>query len=159
SWSSRTRSPTGGSSSWRNGSIRLNRFGKACRNSMKERNSRWTSSERTSGASTTFSVRLAPRSIRDFDEAMDWLKARASPEVAGRWAAALDQKIGTLAELLDRCPVACESDAFKEDVRQLLFGGGRGHPRNNPHARYGSIVRPLPLRVRNTRKTSQRSLV
>ena len=96
---------------------------------MQERESRWTSSERASDASTTFSVRLAPRAIRDFDEAMDWLTAEASPEVAGRWAAALDQKIGTLATLPDRCSVARESDAFEEEVRQLLFGEGRGQYR------------------------------
>jgi hypothetical protein len=69
---------------------------------MKERESRWKSSERTSDAGTTFSVRLAPRAILGFDEAMDWLTAEASPEVAGRWAAALDQKVGTLATLPDR---------------------------------------------------------
>jgi plasmid stabilization system protein ParE len=74
-------------------------------------------------------VRLAPRAIRDFDEAMDWLTAEASPEVAGRWAAALDQKIGTLATLPDRCPVARESDAFDEEGRQFLFGEGRGQYR------------------------------
>jgi hypothetical protein len=60
---------------------------------------------------------------------MDWLTAEASPEVAGRWAATLDQKIGTLATLPDRCPVARESDAFEEEVRQLLFGEGRGQYR------------------------------
>jgi hypothetical protein len=60
---------------------------------------------------------------------VDWLTAEASPEVAGRWAAALDQKIGTLATLPDRCPVARESDAFEEEVRQLLFGEGRGQYR------------------------------
>jgi hypothetical protein len=54
---------------------------------MKKAESHGTSSGRTSDASTTFSVRLAPRAVRDFDEAMDWLTAEASPEVAGRWAA------------------------------------------------------------------------
>jgi plasmid stabilization system protein ParE len=96
---------------------------------MKGRESRWTSSESTSDAGTAFRVRLAPRAIRDFDEAMDWLTAEASPEVVGRWAAALDRKIGTLATLPDRCPVARESDAFEEEVRQLLFGEGRGQYR------------------------------
>jgi plasmid stabilization system protein ParE len=96
---------------------------------MKGRESRWTSSESTSDESTTFSVRLAPRAIRDFDEAMDWLTAEASPEVAVRWATGLDKKIGTLATLPDRCPVARESDAFEEEVRQLLFGEGRGQYR------------------------------
>jgi hypothetical protein len=32
---------------------------------------------------------------------MDWLTAEGSPEVAGRWVAALDRKIGTLATLPD----------------------------------------------------------
>jgi hypothetical protein len=57
---------------------------------------------------------------------MEWLTAETATENAGRWAAALDQKIGTLATLHDRCSVARASDAFEEEVRQLLFGEGRG---------------------------------
>jgi hypothetical protein len=60
---------------------------------------------------------------------MDWLTAVASPEVARRWAAVLDLKIGTLATLPDRCSVARESDAFEEEIRQLLFGEGRSQYR------------------------------
>src|SRR5262249_18408812 len=65
----------------------------------------------------------------DRSEATDRLTAEASPEVAGRWADSLYRKIGTLATLPDRCPVARESDAFEEEFRQLLFGEGRGQHR------------------------------
>lgn len=60
---------------------------------------------------------------------MRWLTVEASSDIAERWAFSLHEKIKSLSQFPERCQVARESDAFDEEVRQLLVGHGRGQYR------------------------------
>lgn len=71
---------------------------------------------------------------------MAWLTEEASREIAERWARTLHEKILTLATFPERCSVAVESEAFNEEVRQLLVGDGRGQYRVLYSVR-GAVVR------------------
>src|ERR1700732_4683203 len=68
-----------------------------------------------------------------------------SREIAERWAHALNQKIQTLTTFPERCLVAAEVDGFDEEVRQLLFGEGRGQYRVLFSIR-GSVIRIHSIR-------------
>jgi plasmid stabilization system protein ParE len=65
------------------------------------------------------------RAMSDADEAYHWLKEKP-PERAARWYEGLFEQIETLNEHPRRCPLAAESDAFDEEIRQLLFGRRQG---------------------------------
>ncbi len=69
-------------------------------------------------------IKVARRAITDADEAFDWIAQRA-PRTAGRWYRRLFAAIDTLEINPARCALAEESDAFPEEVRQLLFGKRR----------------------------------
>jgi plasmid stabilization system protein ParE len=73
----------------------------------------------------TYTVLIQPRAERDIEEAYRWRREQA-PAAANRWLTGLRQKIATLATDPARCSLADESDAFGEEVRQLLYGKRRG---------------------------------
>ena len=68
---------------------------------------------------------LTRRALRDAEQAYDWI-ARDSRTHAARWYQGLFQRIRSLSDNPRRCPLAPESGAFDEEIRQLLYGRGRG---------------------------------
>ncbi len=72
-----------------------------------------------------YRVELSSRAIREAEEARDWI-AQDSPRRAAAWYQRLLDKIESLKEYPERCPLAPESDAFEEKIRQLLYGKRRG---------------------------------
>ena len=70
---------------------------------------------------------FAPRALRDAGVARAWILERSNSQAqANRWYRGLFQKIETLKDQPQRCPLAPEADAFGEDVRMLLYGKRRG---------------------------------
>jgi plasmid stabilization system protein ParE len=70
---------------------------------------------------------FAPRALRDADEAYCWiLETSKSRTVADRWYRGLFRKIEMLKNSPHRCPIADESDAFDDEIRELLYGRRRG---------------------------------
>jgi plasmid stabilization system protein ParE len=67
---------------------------------------------------------FAPRALAQAREVHDWI-AESSPERAAKWYQGLFETIETLKTFPMRCPLAPESDAYGEDVRQLLYGKRR----------------------------------
>ncbi len=72
-----------------------------------------------------YRFRFSPLAMAEADAAYDWI-ARNSPARAAEWYRGLFEKIETLRTHPRRCPLARESGAFGEEVRQLLYGKRRG---------------------------------
>lgn len=70
-------------------------------------------------------VNITARAERDVGETLTWLAAQ-SLQAAGRWHAALLEKIQTLDDRPERCPLASEAERLGIELRQLLFGKRRG---------------------------------
>ena len=69
-------------------------------------------------------VRITARAETDIDDVLAWLVQR-SPSEAARWHARLLEKIQTLEDQPERCPVAAEADVIGIDLHELLFGKRR----------------------------------
>ena len=63
---------------------------------------------------------IAPQAMADAEAAYNWI-ARDSSSRADRWYRGLFDRIATLPTYPRRCPLAPESEAFGEEVRQLLY--------------------------------------
>ncbi|HEV3236456.1 MAG TPA: type II toxin-antitoxin system RelE/ParE family toxin [Gemmataceae bacterium] len=61
------------------------------------------------------------KAIEDAEAAYTWL-AEKSPRSAAEWYVKLFEKIESLKDNPSRCSLAPESDAFSEEIRQLLYG-------------------------------------
>ena len=91
----------------------------------------------------TYRVLIQPPAADDLNAAFLWI-AQASPARAEAWVAGAFRAIQTLTELPRRCPLATESDAFSEEIRQLLYGEFRilftvdGDLVRFLHVRYGA---------------------
>jgi plasmid stabilization system protein ParE len=72
-----------------------------------------------------FKVEISPLAEADADETFFWI-AKDSPRNAERWYRGLIEKLQTLSTDPESHPIAPDSDAFAEDVRQLLYGKRRG---------------------------------
>jgi plasmid stabilization system protein ParE len=70
-------------------------------------------------------IQLSEVAEADIDSHTFYLLGR-SPDIAGRWAHDLQSGLDSLEVFPRRCPVAPEHSAFGYEVRQLLFGSGRG---------------------------------
>lgn len=70
-----------------------------------------------------YDVIITPFAAANIRAAHAWLSAR-NPDYADRWLAAVRDKIQSLETLPEAHPLAMESDAFDEDIRQLLVGSG-----------------------------------
>jgi plasmid stabilization system protein ParE len=68
---------------------------------------------------------LTRRALRDAEEAYAWM-AQDAPRRAARWYEGLFARIRTLEENPRRCPLASESEAVGQEIRQLLYGRRRG---------------------------------
>jgi plasmid stabilization system protein ParE len=69
----------------------------------------------------TYRVIIQPIAMVEMREAYLWI-ARDSSRAAARWYNGLERAIETLAENPGRCPLAPESEYFKEEIRELFYG-------------------------------------
>ena len=70
-------------------------------------------------------IRITARSLREIDEALEWLAER-SPVAAARWHEQLLAGIRSLEDNPERCGLAPETAWYPGELRQLLHGRGRG---------------------------------
>jgi len=77
---------------------------------------------------TKFHVIIQPPAAAEMDEACLWI-AEHNPDAAVKWFLGLQEAIQGLATFPERCPLAPESDAFKEEIRQLIYGRRTGRYR------------------------------
>ena len=68
---------------------------------------------------------LTPEAEADIEELYRWLIAR-SPLRGAEWFNGMMEAIESLASHPQRCPLAPETPFFREEIRQLLYGRGRG---------------------------------
>ena len=72
-----------------------------------------------------YRVRLTPEAEADIEEIYRWLIAR-TPLRGPEWFNGMIDAIESLASHPERCPLAPETAFFTEEIRQLLYGRGRG---------------------------------
>jgi plasmid stabilization system protein ParE len=72
-----------------------------------------------------YRVLVQPRAWTEVEEAYRWI-AKRSPKRAATWFNGLQTAITSLETYPGRCAPAPESDAFPDEVRQLLYGKRRG---------------------------------
>ncbi len=70
----------------------------------------------------TYRLRVTARAVADADEAHAWIVEHLSPAQAERWYQGLFKQMETLTRQPTRCPRAAESDKFREELRELLYG-------------------------------------
>ncbi len=68
-----------------------------------------------------FNVEVTAQASDEAEEAYLWMKEN-SPEAAADWFDGLVEKANSLANFPKRCALALESRAFKQEIRQLLYG-------------------------------------
>src|SRR5579872_4000254 len=73
----------------------------------------------------SYRVEISEAAEAEAEAAYLWM-LRRSPSAAARWYEGLLAAIGSLDEFPHRCPVARESHPFEREIRQLLYGKGRG---------------------------------
>ena len=70
-----------------------------------------------------FEIKHPDEAKNNLDAITSWLLyERLAGETALRWLEGLREKIDTLSELPDRCPLARESKSLPFEMRQLLYG-------------------------------------
>jgi plasmid stabilization system protein ParE len=72
-----------------------------------------------------YQVRITGRARADIDQAVAWL-ANRSERAARHWHAALREKVLSLEEHPERCPLAAEAESLGLPLRELLFGKRSG---------------------------------
>jgi plasmid stabilization system protein ParE len=70
----------------------------------------------------TFRVEISAQAENDAELIFEWLISQHAGETGGRWFAALDDAIASLAAFPERCLLAPESVRFPFEVRQLFYG-------------------------------------
>lgn len=73
-----------------------------------------------------YRVIVIPRAKADIKVAAKWIRQNDSPEKAKSWLSGINDAIASLNTFPTRCALAPISDAFEEEIRQLLYGKGRG---------------------------------
>lgn len=73
----------------------------------------------------SYRIEIEPEAEAGIDEAYHWLFER-SPESAERWRQQLAEKLQSLAENPERCPLAHEERSIERGIREILFGRRRG---------------------------------
>jgi plasmid stabilization system protein ParE len=73
----------------------------------------------------TYRIVLQPEAYEGMEGAYRYIE-RDSPERAHAWAIGLMAAINSLATFPARCPLAPENEFFPQEIRQLLYGKGRG---------------------------------
>jgi plasmid stabilization system protein ParE len=77
---------------------------------------------------TTFRVRGDPPASAEMEQAFVWI-AQDNPEAAAKWFHGLQEAIQGLETFPERYPLAPENDAFKDEIRQLIYGRRNGRYR------------------------------
>jgi plasmid stabilization system protein ParE len=73
-----------------------------------------------------YRVIITPEAESDLRKASGYIR-RDNPTAARAWLKAARQRIKTLAQYPERCPLAPESISFGEPIRELFYGhGNRG---------------------------------
>jgi plasmid stabilization system protein ParE len=72
-----------------------------------------------------YRVRLMPEAENDIEKLYRWLIAR-SPVRGAAWFNGMIDAIDSLESHPERCQLAPENQYFEQEIRQLLYGGGRG---------------------------------
>lgn len=94
-----------------------------------------------------YRVIFQPRALRELEEQYQYVADR-SPDVAASWFNRFVGALEGLANNPERCSKAREAELIECDVRQLLFGKGRGVRRalfvwsTTPFALYASGMPP-----------------
>jgi len=91
-----------------------------------------------------YRVELSPEADREIEEAYCWIVER-SPRGAAGWYNGLMSALRSLRDSPQRCPIAPENDAFREEIRQLLYGR-RQHRYRVLFTVHGKTVRILHVR-------------
>ena len=75
---------------------------------------------------TRFHVIIQPSASAEMEEAFLWI-AGHNLEAAVKWFNGLQAAVQGLEIFPERCPLAPENDAFRDEIRQLIYGrrGGR----------------------------------
>ena len=74
----------------------------------------------------TFRVVITPEAEADLKQAYRYIRGN-SPAAARRWITGARKAIKTLARNPERCPLAPESVAFQQSIREQFYGrGNRG---------------------------------
>ena len=73
----------------------------------------------------SYRVEISSVAESEMDSAFLRLSQVISPEKARQWHQGLLKTIESLSEMPKRCPLARENKYFSQEIRQLLYGGGR----------------------------------
>jgi plasmid stabilization system protein ParE len=73
----------------------------------------------------SYRVVVLPKALAEIEQAYRWFSEEASLSYAGKWLDGITQAIESLDTFPERCAITPESDAFQEEVRQLLYGKRR----------------------------------
>ncbi|KYC38042.1 hypothetical protein WA1_37430 [Scytonema hofmannii PCC 7110] len=73
-----------------------------------------------------YRVIILPVAKADMKTAAKWIRQNDSSEKAKAWVSEINKAIVTLSTFPARCALAPISDTFEEEIRQLLYGQGRG---------------------------------
>ncbi|MGO8673957.1 MAG: type II toxin-antitoxin system RelE/ParE family toxin [Capsulimonadaceae bacterium] len=71
-----------------------------------------------------YRIILQPEAYDGMESAYAYIE-RESPASAHKWAVGLMDAINSLDMFPARCPLAPESELFRHEIRQLLYGKGR----------------------------------
>jgi plasmid stabilization system protein ParE len=74
-----------------------------------------------------YKIELAATARADVYAQARWLREQVAAAAADRWLTGIYKAIATLETRPGRCPVAAETDKFPEEIRELLYGRGKGH--------------------------------
>ena len=69
----------------------------------------------------SFEVHVSRRAEQDIEAAYQWLR-ELDESAAERWIDGLEIALESLSEHPERCGLAIESQAFDQEIRQLLYG-------------------------------------
>jgi plasmid stabilization system protein ParE len=73
-----------------------------------------------------YRIIITPEAEADLRNAASYIR-RDNPRAARAWLKGVRQRINTLAQYPERCPLAPESTSFNESIRELFYGhGNRG---------------------------------
>ena len=69
-----------------------------------------------------FEVKITDEAFADLDVIAEFIKRKASVDIARTWLAAILNTIESLREMPGRCPLAPESEEIEDEIRFLLHG-------------------------------------
>ncbi|MCW5317749.1 type II toxin-antitoxin system RelE/ParE family toxin [Nostoc sp. KVJ3] len=73
-----------------------------------------------------YGVIILPVAKADINAAAKWIRQNDSPELAKMWVNEINDAVASLDTFPARCALAGLDDVFEEEIRQLLYGKGRG---------------------------------